>query len=57
MVNVNLNKNLNQLVVLIFFSAFPLLAATPAATLEILANLSLPYLTLVMATFEGSIGT
>ena len=51
-----LNKEQHQLVVLTFFSALPFLAATPAATLVILANLSLPSLTLVMATFDGSIG-
>lgn len=36
-----------------FFSAFPFLVATPAATLDTLANLSFPYLTLVIATFDG----
>ncbi len=52
-----LNKEWHQLVVLTFFSALPFLAATPAATLVTLAILSLPSLSLVIATFDGSIGT
>jgi hypothetical protein len=43
-------------VVLIFFSALPFLAATPAATLLTLAILSFPSLSLVIATFEASTG-
>lgn len=39
--------------VLIFLSALPLRALTPAAMVAILATLSLPSLILVMATFEG----
>ncbi len=42
--------------VLTFFSALPFLAATPAATFETLAILSLPSFSLTMATFEGSMG-
>ncbi len=52
-----LNKERHQLVVLTFFSALPFLAATPAATFVTLAILSLPYLSLVMATFDASTGT
>jgi len=46
-----------QFVVLIFFSALPFLAATPAATLTTLAILSLPSLSLVIATFDAATGT
>lgn len=51
-----LNKEQNQLVVLTFFSALSFLAATPAATLVTLAILSLPSLSLMMATFDGWTG-
>jgi hypothetical protein len=43
-------------VVLTFFSALPFLRATPAATLETLAILSLPSLSFVIATLEESTG-
>ena len=52
-----LNKDLHQLVVLTFFSAWPFLRATPAATLTILLILSLPSFSFVMATFEALMGT
>lgn len=51
-----LNKEHNQLVVLTFFSALPFLRATPAATLVTRDILSLPSLSLVMATFDGCTG-
>ena len=47
---------LDHAVVLIFLSALPFLAFTPAAIVRILAILSFPYLALVMATLEGWIG-
>lgn len=51
-----LNKGQHQLVVLTFFSALPFLTATPAATLVTLAILSLPSLSLVIATLDGWTG-
>jgi hypothetical protein len=51
-----LNNFNNQAVVLIFFSAFPFLAFTPARTFSIRANLSLAYLSLIIDTLEGWIG-
>lgn len=43
----------NQAVALIFFSALPFLALTPAKTFSILDILSLPSLSLIMETLEG----
>lgn len=49
-------NNGDQAVVLIFLSALPFLALTPATMVAILASLSLASLILVMATLEGWMG-
>ena len=51
-----LNKTIDHAVVLIFFSALPFLALTPATIVAMRAILSFASLTLVIATLDGWMG-